>query len=137
MKSKVFKKNKYGKIEFTESELKKVLDEIYDEGYMDGSSSNYYYTTPYRYKPYPYYYTWCSNATDPNTVTAEGVSVGTTTATNSGLTIDGSKLSSSDKVLTINKEEDWLDKVTSKIPVKSNKDTYTYTIKRKTEENDK
>lgn len=135
MKSKVFKKNKYGKIEFTESELKKVLDEIYDEGYMDGSSSNYYYTTPYRYKPYPYYYTWCSTATDPLT------NIATTTATStadSHITIDGSKLSSSEgTVLTINKNEDWLDKVTSKIPVKSNKDTYIYTIKRKTEENDK
>ena len=131
MKSKVFKKNKYGKIEFTESELKKVLDEIYDEGYMDGSSSNYYYTTPYRYKPYPYYYTWCSTATDPASVTTA------TSTADSHITIDGSKLHNSGTCITVNKNEDWLDKVTSKIPVKSNKDTYTYTVKRKTEENDK
>ena len=129
MKSKVFKKNKYGKIEFTESELKEVLDEIYNEGFNDGSNNYYYYNTPYRYKPYPYYYTWCSTVTDPTSITT------TTSTSDSNMTIDGSKLN--DSSATINKNEDWLDKVTSKIPLKSNKDTYTYTIKRKAEENDK
>lgn len=131
MKSKVFKKNKYGKIEFTESELKEVLDEIYNEGFNDGSNNYYYYNTPYRYKPYPYYYTWCSNITDHMTTAA------TTTNAASNLTIDGSKLNDGSTCITVNKNEDWIDKVTSKIPLKSNKDTYTYTIKRKAEENDK
>ena len=35
MKIKVFTKNKDGKIEFTEDELKKLLDEVYSEGYND------------------------------------------------------------------------------------------------------
>ena len=131
MKSKVFKKNKYGKIEFTESELKEVLDEIYNEGFNDGSNNYYYYNTPYRYKPYPYYYTSCSTVTDPTSITTA------TSTSNSNLTIDGSKLNDSSACITINKNEDWLDKVTSKIPLKSNKDTYTYTVKRKVEENDK
>lgn len=129
MKSKVFKKNKYGKIEFTESELKEVLDEIYNEGFNDGNNSYYYYNTPYRYKPYPYYYTWCSTVTDPLTTTA--------TTADSHITIDGSKLNNGSTCITANKNEDLLDKVTSKIPLKPNKDTYTYTIKHKKDENDK
>ena len=35
MKIKVFTKNKDGKIEFAEDELKKLLDEVYWEGYND------------------------------------------------------------------------------------------------------
>lgn len=49
MKVKVFTKNQKGKIEFTEKELQKLLDEIYSEGYSDGSRGNYIYTTPYPY----------------------------------------------------------------------------------------
>lgn len=60
MKVKVFTKNQNGKIEFTEDELRKLLDEIYNEGYADGytngSKGNYIYTTPYRY-PYTVYST--------------------------------------------------------------------------------
>ena len=47
MKVKVFTKNQNGKIEFTEDELRKLLDEIYNEGYWDGKGNNYIYTTPY------------------------------------------------------------------------------------------
>ena len=36
MKTKFFTKNNKGKVEFTEKELKKLLDEIYNEGYFDG-----------------------------------------------------------------------------------------------------
>lgn len=57
MKVKVFTKNQNGKIEFTEDKLRKLLDEIYNEGYADGytngSKGNYIYTTPYKYT-YPY-----------------------------------------------------------------------------------
>ncbi len=134
MKSKVFKKNKYGKIEFTESELKEVLDEIYNEGFNDGSNRYYYYNTPYRYKPYPYYYNWFSTATDPLTTSA--ITTATSTADNH-ITIDGSKLNTGSTCITVNKNEDCLDKVISKSPLKSNKDTYTYTIKHKKDENDK
>ena len=33
---KILKANENGKIEFTEDELKKLLEESYDEGYKDG-----------------------------------------------------------------------------------------------------
>ena len=64
MKTKIFTLNDNNKIEFTEDELKSLLDEIYNDGYNDGNRK-YYYTTPYRY-PYittPYYTTWCSSST--------------------------------------------------------------------------
>lgn len=62
MKVKVFTKNQNGKIEFTEDELRKLLDEIYNEGYWDGKGNNYsyIYTTPYTHT-YPY--TLCSTST--------------------------------------------------------------------------
>lgn len=60
MKVKVFTKNQNGKIEFTEDELRKLLDEIYNEGYWNGKGNNYIYTTPYTYT-YPY--TLCSTST--------------------------------------------------------------------------
>ena len=59
MKTKIFTLNDNNKIEFTEDELKSLLDEIYNDGYNDGNR-RYYYTTPYRY---PYYYTWCNSST--------------------------------------------------------------------------
>ena len=51
MKTKIFTKNEKGKIEFTENELKALLDEIYNEGYNDGKSRGYIYTTPTRITP--------------------------------------------------------------------------------------
>ena len=51
---KVFSKNKFGKIEYTEGELTKLLNEIYEEGRKD---KYFYYTTPY------WNYT-CTNASD-------------------------------------------------------------------------
>ena len=60
MKVKVFTKNQNGKIEFTEDELRKLLDEIYNEGYWDGKGNSYIYTTPY-IRTYPY--TLCSTST--------------------------------------------------------------------------
>ena len=61
MKTKVFTLNEDQKIEFTEEELKSLLDEIYNDGYYDGRNSRYYYySTPYKQ---PYYYTWCSSST--------------------------------------------------------------------------
>ena len=56
MKIKVFTKNQNNKIEFTEKELRKLLDEIYSEGYSEGYSNGaggYFYTTPH-YTKYPY-----------------------------------------------------------------------------------
>jgi hypothetical protein len=47
MKVKVFYPNKADKIEFTRSELEKLLDEVYAEGYADGKANGYWiYSTP-------------------------------------------------------------------------------------------
>ena len=90
MKTKIFTKNEKGKIEFTEKELKALLDEIYNEGYNDGKSRSYIYTTPTRTIPWWQYGTWCT----ADSTTDKGI---TTTATTSGtgsstLTIRGDKL---------------------------------------------
>ena len=50
MKIKVFTKNKDGKIEFAEDELKKLLDEVYWEGYND----------------HPYTFTWQTPSWSPS-----------------------------------------------------------------------
>ena len=87
MKTKFFTKNENGKIEFTEKELKTLLDEIYNEGYNDGKSRNYTYTTPIRTTPW-WYGTYCTadSTTDSKTIT------NATTSESSTLTIKGDKL---------------------------------------------
>ena len=73
MKTKFFTKNNKGKVEFTEKELKKLLDEIYNEGYFDGrASKTYTYTTPWY--PNTPYYTWTTTAasTGSDTITING-----------------------------------------------------------------
>ncbi|MCH5315492.1 MAG: hypothetical protein J1E81_06230 [Eubacterium sp.] len=42
----LFEKNANGKIEFTNEELEKLLEEAKQEGVREGSKSNYIYTTP-------------------------------------------------------------------------------------------
>lgn len=56
MKVKVFTLNENKKIEFTQEELEKLLDEVYEDGVTEGKKSNYYY---YRY---PYYTTTATPA---------------------------------------------------------------------------
>ena len=46
MKIKTFVLNKNNKIELTEKQLKDLLDEVYWDGYRDGSKTTYTYTTP-------------------------------------------------------------------------------------------
>lgn len=75
MKTKVFIANENGKVEFTEKELRTLLDEIYDEGYFDGKKSReWWYTTPFKWntptttateKPYTITYT-TSTSCDTN-----------------------------------------------------------------------
>ena len=84
-----FETNKNGKIEFTPTELKNLLDEVYNEGYNNGK---YYpsvvWNPPYRYdytdwwnKPY---ITWCSdNCSTTSTITVNGNDYSTTTSANS------------------------------------------------------
>ena len=46
MITKTFTKNEKGKIEFTEKELKELLDEMYHYGYNEGKGHKYIYTSP-------------------------------------------------------------------------------------------
>lgn len=96
MKTKFFTKNEKGKIEFTENELKALLDEIYNEGYHDGKGTSYTYTTPYIIKPYitnplwQYDGTWCT--ADSTTATKDITTTATISgASNSTSTIKGDK----------------------------------------------
>lgn len=57
---KSFKVNKEGKIEFTKEELKKILDEVYNEGFNDCKNEYYIYNTPLRWD-----YWWNSTTTAP------------------------------------------------------------------------
>ena len=93
MKTKIFTKNEKGKIEFTENELKTLLDEIYNEGYNDGKSRSYIYTTPYTLKPWWQYGTWCtaSSTTDAKTATTNTTATTATTSGSSTITIKGDK----------------------------------------------
>lgn len=89
MKTKIFTKNEKGKIEFTENELKILLDEIYNEGYNDGKSKSYIYTTPYTPKPWWQYGTWCT--ADSTTAKSTTTTATTAGADSSTITIKGVK----------------------------------------------
>jgi hypothetical protein len=52
---KVVTKNKDGKIELTEEELRKVLDEAYWEGYNNKQSNTITWTSPQWWEQQPYY----------------------------------------------------------------------------------
>lgn len=82
---KVFTKNKQGKIEFTEAELKKLLDEVYWDGYHDGSKTTYVYTEPYSINNWwwkdPYYYTYCKNSPYSTSISSDTSTNATITAT--------------------------------------------------------
>ncbi len=112
MKTKVFTKNKQGKIEFTERELKNLLDEIYDEGYNDGSKK-YYYTTPYHYN-WP---TWYSTTTTPLSYTTTAASSNITCNNDSGITITTSDITPNTISVNCGDNEE-------------KKTTYKYTVKR-------
>lgn len=54
MKVKVFQSNSHGKIEFTRTELERLLNEVYDGGFRDGEAaqrekSTWTWTSPYVY----------------------------------------------------------------------------------------
>jgi hypothetical protein len=93
MKTKIFTKNEKSKIEFTEKELKALLDEIYNEGYNDGKSRSYIYTTPTRTTPWWQYGTWCTadTITGSKAATTATTTTATTGNTDSTLTIKGVK----------------------------------------------
>lgn len=55
MRVKIFTLNENNKIEFTQKELEKLLDEVYEDGVADGKKSNYFY----------YRYPYCTTTTGP------------------------------------------------------------------------
>ena len=67
MKVKVFQSNHNGKIEFTRAELEKLLNEVYTDGYNEGKSSNWTWTSPYLNSPL------CSN--DSATITSTNTKI--------------------------------------------------------------
>lgn len=83
MITKTFIKNKDGKIEFTERELKKLLDEVYENGYQEGKGkSTFVYTTPNWWTWNKPYYTYCSSSSNNiDTTTATKITLGDVTTT--------------------------------------------------------
>ena len=59
----VVEKNKDGKIDFTKDELQKMLDEAYNQGYLDGKATKWDTIT---YPSYPWYVSTSSNRTTLN-----------------------------------------------------------------------
>lgn len=78
---KCFTKNKDGKIEFTQKELEKLLNEIYKSGYDDANNRHYWWTSPYYYSTSPYY-NYCYSTTSAGISTATTADLGTDTKTN-------------------------------------------------------
>lgn len=73
MKIKIMYPNQYGNLEFKREELEKLLEEAYQEGYLDGQRSNSYY---------PFYY---SSPSVTLTGSCDGT-IDTATALNSSCT---------------------------------------------------
>ena len=67
MKTIFLEKNSNGKVELTPDEIRKMLDDAYNEGFKDGKQEQF---VPITYPSYPYtgYPTWIS---DHITVTCE------------------------------------------------------------------
>lgn len=73
---KVFTLNKNNKIELTEKQLKKLLDDVYWEGYRD--NKHYTWSSPITY---PYYCSTSidSTSTNPYTISCNNSTTGTIT----------------------------------------------------------
>ena len=63
----IIEKNKDGKIELTKEELQKMLDDAYNQGYVDGKGR---YDT-ITYPSYP----WYVNTSDSNTISTDKVTL--------------------------------------------------------------
>ena len=66
----IIEKNKDGKIELTKEELQKMLDDAYNQGYIDGKGR---YET-ITYPSYPVLYA-TTNTTSKNSITLNGTDV--------------------------------------------------------------
>lgn len=85
MLTRVFTKNKNDKIEFTEKELKELLDEIYEYGYKEGKGEKTYtYVSPSWWTLQKPYYTYCTttiNSDDYSTTSDHTINLSTNTNT--------------------------------------------------------
>ena len=81
MITKTFIKNENGKIEFTERELKNLLDEVFTNGFNEGKGkSTYTYTSPFWMDWNKPIYTYTTPATSPFSVSYTTTAASTTTA---------------------------------------------------------
>lgn len=85
MIQKAFTKNKQGKIEFTQTELDQLLNDVWQDGYNEGKNSDYTWTSPY--------YRW-PNITTPYCYTTSDT---TLTTTNNSATISADTKASTKK----------------------------------------
>lgn len=101
---KVFKFNNNNKIEFTQSDLESLLNEVYNNGYLDGrNSKDYTWTNPSwtylngtpRYADDKTIITTCkdNNTTLSRQMSFDDIDTTTMTATNIGHELDAKKLS--------------------------------------------
>lgn len=103
MMVKVFKFGENNKVEFTQSELESLLNEVYNNGYLDGrNSKDYTWTSPSWYlngtPKYTDDKTTITTCKDNNTILSgqmsfDDTNTTITTATNIGYGLDAKKLS--------------------------------------------
>lgn len=77
MQVKVFKFDKNGKVSFTQAELEKLLNEVYNGGYSDGKRAGNYWTWT---SPY---WTWSNATLTSNDTITTNPNITWTTTTNS------------------------------------------------------
>lgn len=88
MKYKIFSLDENGRISFTKEELEKLLDEVYTDGYEQGSKKYVYcypttHTEPYNPLTQPYI-TYNTPCVDSNTITTNSSEYATPTINTKG-----------------------------------------------------
>ena len=78
--TKTFEVDDDGRISFTRDELKKLLDEVYNEGRADGKLHSYVYSTP------SWQYTYWTSTPSSCTINGSQVTYSTATTNPSSLT---------------------------------------------------
>lgn len=74
--TRTFEVDNDGYISFTKDELKKLLDDVYNEGRTDGRLHSYVYTTP------SWYYTYTTATPDSVTINGSQLTYSTATVSN-------------------------------------------------------
>lgn len=85
MKVKVFETDKNGKIIFTKDELEKLLNEVYDSGYVDGKNSTYVWSSPYKWNYYGNEINTITTGTGPKTLDKTNYAPYETTCTHANI----------------------------------------------------